>query len=146
MQTEIELRILDIDVQKFQSKLTSLGAVFLWESFMKRFVYDFTPIQANSWIRLRDTWKKTTLTIKEIQNDSITWTKELETIVEDFDTTHAILKRLGYTERSYQENRRLSYSLWDVAIEIDFRPHLLPYIEIEWKSIQDVEKTVTLIW
>lgn len=57
--------------------------------------------------------------------------KELETEVADFETTNCILQELGYTPRAYQENRRTSYAYNDCDIEIDERPMIPPYLEIE---------------
>ena len=85
MQTEFEAKILEIDVDKVISKLKSLGARKVGEKMQKRFVYDFTPKRKNSWIRLRTNGEKTTLTIKEIQNEKIDGTKEIEVSVDDFE-------------------------------------------------------------
>ena len=64
-------------------------------------------------------------------NTKIDGMKELETEVADFHTTHEILQELGYTARAYQENRRTSYSFNDCDVEIDERPLIPPYLEIE---------------
>lgn len=145
MKTEFEIRILEIDVNDMIEKLEKLWAQRIAEREMRRFVYDFSPKKEWSWIRLRFDWTKTTLAIKEIQNDQIDGTKELEISVEDFDKTNLILEKLGYKFRNYQENRRISYKLDNVEIEIDFWPLIPPYLEIEGKTIEDVEKAVNKI-
>jgi adenylate cyclase, class 2 len=142
MQIEFEAKILDIDVDEFISKLNALGARKIGEKMQKRLVYDFTPKKENSWIRLRTDGDKATLCIKEIQNHKIDGTAELETSVGDFETTAHILEKLGYTPKAYQENRRISYILDDVEIEIDSWPLIPPYIEIEAKSIHAVEAMI----
>lgn len=139
MQTEFEVKILDIDVEKIISKLSILGAKKIGEKFQKRLVYNFNPPKENSWIRLRTDGKKTTMAIKEIQNDNIDGTKELEIVVDDFEKTDLFLEKLGYIAKAYQENRRISYILDDVEIEIDFWPKISPYLEIEARSISKVE-------
>lgn len=139
MQTEFEVKILDIDVEKIISKLSILGAKKIGEKFQKRLVYNFNPPKENSWIRLRTDGKKTTMAIKEIQNDNIDGTKELEINVGDFKRTNLFLEKLGYIAKAYQENRRISYILDDVEIEIDFWPKISPYLEIEARSISKVE-------
>ena len=48
MQTEFEVKILDIDVPKMISKLSVLGAKKIGEKFQKRFVYDLDPPKENS--------------------------------------------------------------------------------------------------
>ena len=145
MKTEFEVKILEIDVDKIISKLDSLGAKKIGEKEQKRFVYDFTPIKENSWVRLRTNGQDTTLTIKEIQNDKIDGTKEIEISVDDFETTNIFLEKLGYIPKGYQENKRISYILNGVEIEIDFWPKIPAYLEVEGKSIEDVEKTIQLL-
>ena len=138
MKTEFEAKILDINPEVIKEKILSMGGKHVADRDMRRFVYDFTPAQPNSWIRLRYDGFKAQLTIKEIQHKGIAGTKELEVDVADFDTMNEILQRLGYKPRSYQENRRESYELDGVAVEIDYWPKIKPYIEIEASSKEDV--------
>ena len=145
MNTEFEVKILGINVNKIISKLNSLGARKIGEKQQRRFVYDFTPKKKNSWLRLRTDGQKTTLTLKEIKNHKIDGTKELEISVDNFDATNLLLKKLGYIPKGYQENKRISYTLKDVEIEIDFWPHIPAYLEIEGKSVKDVEKIIKLL-
>ena len=142
MQTEFEVKILEIDVDKIISKLESLNATKIREKNQRRYVYDLIPKKENSWIRLRTDGNKSTLTIKEIHNDNIDGTKELEVSVDNFKNTNIILERLGFKSKSYQENKRISYKLDDVELEIDFWPKIPAYLEIEGKSIEDVEKMI----
>ncbi len=142
MATEIELRILNINVEEIKQKLELLGAEKVGEAQQRRYVYDFTPKKENSWVRLRTNGKKTTLTIKEINNDTIDGTEELEVEVSDFDETNSILAKLGYSPRNYQENNRISYKLDGVDIEIDSWPLIPTYLEVEGSSIEEVEAIV----
>jgi len=145
METEFEVKILDIDVNKIISKLESLGAKKLKETLQKRYVYDFIPKKEKSWIRLRTNGEKTTLAIKEISSDKIDGTKELEISVDDFEKTNMLLEKLGHKHKLYQENKRISYILKGAEIEIDFWPKIPPYLEIEGKSTQEVEKIIKLL-
>jgi len=142
MQTEFEVKILDIDVDEIIAKLESLGAKKIREKNQKRFVYDFNPVKENSWVRLRTDGQKITLTIKEIQNDQIDGTKEMEIEVDNFEKTNLLLEKLGYKHKAYQENKRISYILNNVKIEIDFWPQIPPYLEIEGQSVDEVEQMV----
>ena len=146
MKIEYEVKILNINVEEIKSKLEKLWAEYLWENIQKRYVYDFNPVDPNKWIRLRQKWDKVELTIKEITDDSITWTKEIETSVWDFETTNSILKELWYKPKAYQENKRTSYKLDWVEIELDFWPKIPVYMEIEWKNEKEVEKIVEKLW
>ena len=140
MKTEIECRLLDVNVEKFIKKLKEHNAKFIGDWLQIRNCYDFTPVRENSWIRLRTTGEETTLTIKEISNKKIDGTKESEIIVSDFNETDEILNKLGYHARSNQENRRIRYMLDGVEIDIDFWPYIPTYVEFEAQSQEDIEK------
>jgi len=146
MEIEYEVKILEVNQSKIEQKLNELWAEYIWENIQKRYVYDFNPIHPNKWIRLRQKWEKVELTVKEITNDTITWTKEIETSVGSFESTNLILKELWYIPRAYQENKRISYKLDWVEIEIDFWPLIPVYIEIEWKNEIEVENVVKQLW
>lgn len=138
MKTEYEARILDINKEKFVSKLETMGALKVADYKQRRYVYDFNPVIPNKWIRLRDNGKEVTLTIKEIKNDSIDGTEELEIEVSDFEITNAILEELSYKNRSYQENKRIRYMLDNVEIDIDTWPMIPTYVEFEGESADKV--------
>ncbi len=145
MKTEFEVKLLDIDVEKVKEKLEELGATKIAERNMRRHVYDIDPADQSTWIRLRNNGKKTTLTIKELHDESIDGTKEIEVDVGHFEDTNLILNKLGFFSKGYQENKRISYLLDRVEIEIDSWPKIPPYVEVEGKSIEDVEKVVKLL-
>lgn len=131
MKSEIEVRILEIEKHELIEKLEKIGAKFIGDYNQKRYVYDFNPIVPNKWIRLRSDGEKSSLTIKEIVNNGISGTKELEIEVSDFDTTNLILKELGYSFRSYQENKRTRYVYNNIEIDIDSWPMIPTYVEFE---------------
>lgn len=138
MHTEYEVRVLEIDKEKIIQKLEQLGATKIADYDYKRRIYNFNPATYQKWIRLRTDGKKTTLTIKKLENLEIDGTKEMEIEVSDFEETNLILNELGYVSHSYQENKRTRYILNDVEIDIDSWPYIPPYLEIEGKD----EKTV----
>ena len=111
MNTEIEVRILNINKEDLISKLEKNNAEFIGDWFQVRYVYDFNPIRENEWIRLRTNGEKTTLTYKNIEKNSVDGTKELEVEVSDFDETNQLLNVLGYNPKGYQENKRIRYIL-----------------------------------
>lgn len=145
METEFEIKVLDIQVDSMINKVESLGAKKIAERKMKRYIYDLKPPCKDKWIRLRDNGVKKSLCIKEIESLDIDGTKEIEIEVSDFHKTWEILKKLGYKHRNYQENKRISYELNGVKIEFDFWPLIPPYIEIEGKSKAEVLKIVGLL-
>ena len=96
MQIEFEVKVLDVDVDSVRARLIELGANKIGEFDSRRFVYDFSPVKPNSWVRLRQQCTQVQLTIKEIEHDGVEGTRELEVVVDDFDNMHAILQKLGY--------------------------------------------------
>lgn len=140
---ENELTILDIDKNEFVAKLKCLGAKMITdERLQKRYVYDFNPINRNKWIRLRTNGEKTTLTIKEIQENSKMNAREMEIVVSDFETTNEMLEELGYTHRNYQENLRQVFMLDGVEISVDSWPLIPPYAELEGKDLESINKVM----
>lgn len=131
MKTEVEARILDINVSELIVRLEKVGAKFINNYNQRRYIYDFNPVQKGKWIRLRTDGESTTLTIKEIKNDGIDGTKELEIEVSDIESTNLILEELGYKARSYQENKRTRYIYNDIEIDIDSWPKIPTYVEFE---------------
>ena len=145
MKDELELRILDIDVNKVVQKLEALGAEKVGDWYYKRYVYDTKPYHEDKWIRLRTNGEETTLTYKEYIKDSVDGVKELEIIVSDLDKTIEILKVLGYEFRSVQENKRIRYIYDGIEIDIDTWPDLNPYVEVEASTKEKVDYMVNIL-
>lgn len=138
METEYEIRILEINKEEMIKKLEELGAVLKGKFGQRRYVYDLRPVEKGKWIRLRTNGKVTTLTYKNIQKNTIDGTKEIEFEVEDFDKANEFLEKIGFENRNYQENERIQYILNDIEIDIDSWPMIPTYMEIEGKSEKQV--------
>jgi adenylate cyclase class 2 len=145
MNTEIEVRVLNIDKEDLISKLEANNAEFIGDWHQIRNVYDFNPVDPHRWIRLRTNGEKTTLTIKNLVSSRIDGTQELEIEVDNFERCHLILKELGYEAKGYQENRRCQYVLNGVEIDIDSWPLIPTYLEIEGPSEEAVYNTLELL-
>lgn len=140
---EYECSVLDYDIEAFKKKLANLNIKKIKDDFQKRYVYDFEPVNPNSWIRLRTNGKETTLAVKDIKDKkAIGGTTKLEVKVENFIVTNEILNRLGYRPRNYQENKREEYKYKDVIVKIDYWPQIPPYIKVEGKCEQDVLEAI----
>ncbi len=139
MHTEIEERVLEIDVDKIIERLEKVGAAKIGQWHQKRYVYDFNPKRKSEWIRLRDTGDEITLTYKNIENNNIDGTKELEIEVSNFEETNQLLNILGYNPKAYQENKRIRYMLNNVEIDIDSWPLIPPFLELEGNSIEEIK-------
>ncbi len=137
--TEYECRILNIDLDEFLSKLESLEAEDKGEKLQRRFIYDFDPVDPDKWIRLRTNGDVTTLAIKKLKRtDEIGNADEEEVEVGDLDTMDRILQQLGYKHRNYQENKRHSFKIGNVSIDIDTWPRIPTYVEVEGSSEDEV--------
>ena len=138
MKTEYEIRVLEIDKEEMIKKLEKLGAKINGKFEQKRYVYDLRPVEKGKWIRLRTNGKVTTMTYKDIVSNTIVGTKEIEFEVQDFFIANEFLEKIGFKNRSYQENERIQYILNDVEIDIDSWPMIPTYMEIEGKSEEQI--------
>ncbi|MFF5037946.1 class IV adenylate cyclase [Nocardia salmonicida] len=145
MPIEHEAKILDIDPDTIDRHILDKGGQKLAERFMRRYVYDITPGVDGKWIRLRDNGKRTTLAVKEITSDAIDGTHEVEVSVDDFAATNALLEMMGFSAKSYQETKRISYTLDGAELELDTWPGIPPYLEIEAATKADVVRVAELL-
>lgn len=140
---EYELRVLEIDLQKWIDFLEENGAQKKGDFVQQRKIYDFNPVDPHKWLRLRTNGEVTTLTIKEIlDNQKVGGVREVEIEVSDFDKTSEILSELGYTSRSFQVNRRIRYLYKGVELDFDSWPLIPTYVEIEGSSKEEVLKVL----
>ncbi|SHL59377.1 CYTH domain-containing protein [Actinacidiphila paucisporea] len=140
-QVEFEMRALEVDTADIARRIAAAGGEHVADRLMRRFVYDIRPGEQGRWMRLRDTGSEVTLCVKEISDDAVDGTRETETTVGDFDVTHELLGLLGFQPKAYQENRRSSWLLDGVRLEIDSWPRIPPYLEIEADDADQVWAT-----
>lgn len=145
MHTEYEVRVLEIDVKKIIARLEKLGAQKVGDWNQRRYAYNIEDNSKDKWIRLRTNGEKTTLTYKEIVNQTIDGTKEIEFEIKDFDTANEFLKKIGFTNGRYQENHRIRYMLKDVELDIDTWPMIPTYLEIEGKNEKEIYDMIKLL-
>jgi adenylate cyclase class 2 len=143
---EHEAKVLDIDPGSVTKRILEAGGAQAGgPRLMRRHVYDIVPGDMSKWIRLRDTGSETTLCVKEIRSDAIDGTHETETTVGDFTAANELLGALGFTPKSYQENRRSSFTLSGARLELDEWPLIPPYLEIEADTKDDVMRVARLL-
>lgn len=146
MPIEHEAKVLDIDTDAVTAQILAAGGKQVAGTrLMRRHVYDIVPGDMSRWIRLRDTGTETTLCVKIIRSDAIDGTHEIETTVSDFAATNELLGTLGFTPKSYQENRRTSFILDGARLEIDEWPLIPPYLEIEGETKSHVLRVSGLL-
>jgi adenylate cyclase class 2 len=145
MNIENEIKILEINVSDVDAKLVALGFSKKEPQNFRRFIYDIKDSRGDSWVRLRTDGKKTAVTYKSYEKNAIDGMKEIEIVVDDFDTAHTLLLAMGLVEVSYQENRRQRYTLDETEVSIDEWPLIPVYMEIESATSAEVEKYLGLL-
>ncbi len=150
MQTEIEAKFIDIDINEMRQRLERVGAVLEqpMRDMRRALIEEPQHAAEHSFIRIRDEGDQVTLTYKRhAENDAarIDSAREIETTVGDFDATIAIFEASGWHFKTYQESRRETWKLGDVEIVIDEWPWIQPYIEIEAQSSDEVQNVAELL-
>ncbi len=142
MDIEYEAKFLNIDKDDIRARLRAAGAALIQSEFLqRRWVLDVpAPHQKKGvWLRVRDEGTQTTLSWKSSSGDGIEEQKELSVVVDSFDTTVELLKRIGCPADSYQETKRELWVLDGAQITIDTWPFLNPFVEVEADSEKAVE-------
>lgn len=143
MQTEIEVKFADIDIEAIRRALKNAGALCEQPMrLMKRALVEEPHHAAeHAFIRVRDEGDKVTLTFKrraDPKASAIDSVKELEVEVSDFDKTVQIFAEAGWKYKTFQESKRETWKLGSVEVVIDEWPWLKPYIEIEGESEAEI--------
>jgi adenylate cyclase class 2 len=139
---EYEGKILEIDFAAIEKLILEKGGALQGEYFFRRYVFDVVPAKKGTWVRLRTDGAHTTLTVKEIIDDSIAGTNEWEVEVNGFEDTLTILKKAGLSPKGYQENKRKEFRLGPAIICLDTWPKIPPYMEVEADNKVHVEDTI----
>lgn len=151
MNSEIEVKFVDVDIDDVRGRLEAAGAVCKQPMRLMRRVLIEEPHhkEERSFIRIRDEGDKVTLCFKRRgkpdEETTIDSVKELETTVGDFDTTIKIFAEAGWQYTTYQESRRETWHLGEAEVVIDEWPWLRPMIEIEAGTEQEVRRVADLL-
>ena len=153
MQTELEAKFLDINIQELRKQLVAVGATLVHsEQLMRRKNFDYPDgslDKKGAWIRVRDEGDKITLAYKQLLDRTINGTKELSLVIEDFDKISDLLITIGLVLKSYQETKRERWELDEVEITIDTWPWIPSFVELEGgleSKIQEVASKLSLDW
>lgn len=140
MDSEIEVKFVDVDVTDVRTRLTDAGAALEHPMRLMRrvLIEEEHHVAERSFIRIRDEGDKTTLTFKRRmladEETTIDSTHEIETTVGDFDTAVNIFAEAGWNYITFQESKRETWLLDGAEVVIDEWPWLAPMIEIEADS------------
>lgn len=152
---EPEVKFLNVNLRWIEKKLKKIGAKMVFDRIYRRRVFDYPDLRLDkvgAWIRVRDEGDRVTLAFKrrvgvkshdgKTNDDSM---EEIEVEVSDFDKTARLLSEIGLYEKFYEENRRIRYQLGKIEFDIDFRPALEPYLEIEAPNWKEIDRAVKLL-
>lgn len=107
-----------------------------FKEFMKQFRNN-----NKKWIRVRQTNDKVTIAVKHIlapNNTNLQQMMENEIEVSSINQANSLLEALGFSYKSYQEKRRVSYKLRGHEIDIDSWPGIPTYFEVEGENEEDL--------
>lgn len=148
MQTEIEVKFVNVDHDAVREKLRTAGAVCEKPMrTMRRVAFDSDFMRAgkDSFARVRDEGDRVTMTYKQFDDLSLHGAKEIEFEVSDYEKAVEFLAQLGLRMNSSQETRRETWSLGEAEIMLDEWPWLNPYVEIEAESEAAVRDAARLL-
>jgi adenylate cyclase class 2 len=156
MQTEVEVKFLQVDHDDIRAKLKAAGAELEQPMrLMRRSLFDFEDKRLHkSWahFRVRDEGDKVTMTLKREKRDGATdahGVQEVETTVGDYEIAVELFKELGLVMESQQESKRENWELDGCEVVLDEWPWLKPYIEVEGpteEAIRSVAKKLGFDW
>ena len=133
---EVELKVLEINIDEEEKKLTKLGFQKIGESIILEKMFDTEKKdlkKKKQVLRLRTIHGKIELTLKEKKEKHpfLKMREEKNVIVNSFGKMQETLEDLGYECKAAREKKRKSYKLNKIKIDIDEYPGTKPYMEIE---------------
>ena len=152
MQREIEVKVLNIDVEKMKKKLSNLGADYINHEYQKN--YTFIPKDKSSfetgYLRIREATNADTnekqiyLTFKEISTvDDVRINNEYTTKIDSITMMSKILDKLGVELEYKGEKERFSYLYKSQRFDIDIwdeNTYPNPYMEIEFTNQTKIDE------
>jgi len=152
---EIEVVFLDIDKEKIEEKLRSIGAKKTKDIFYRHAAFDYPDYRLdkdNSWIRVRDNGERVILAFKKrlgvTSQDGSTNDKgmeEIEVVVDSYKETRLFLKKIGFIEKHEGEKKRARWEKGTIIFDIDTWPVIPTCLEIEAESWKDIDKATKLL-
>ncbi|NLW23325.1 MAG: class IV adenylate cyclase [Tissierellia bacterium] len=159
MAKEIEVKVLNIDLDRMERSLKDIGAKLISKEEQTNILIDskdrYIEKELNGYLRIRETKYILTnqsvihLTLKKnIAREGARQNIEVSTKIDDKESLISILKDLGYeiTDIGYKE--RTSYEYDNIRFDLDRwdeNTYPYPYMEIEVEKKEDLEKAISLL-
>lgn len=154
MHREIEVKVLNIDIEKMREKLESLGADLINHEFQKN--YTFIPKGSygfeEGYLRVRETThkdngeKEIELTFKEVKNvDDVRINNEYTTHIDSVTMMNRILEHIGMELQYSGEKERISYRYKNQRFDLDIwdkETYPEPYMEIEFSNQSKIDEII----
>jgi adenylate cyclase, class 2 len=144
MNTEIEVRFLDINVVALKNKLKELGAEDLGEDLFDEVVYydkDNTWQTQQKVVRVRKSNRGITVSFKHHHSHTVDGANEAEFSTDDYAGVQSFLEALGFLQRKrHQQKKRHTYVLDGVHVDIDTWPNIPTYVELEGASEESLKQ------
>ncbi len=144
MQTEVEATFLNTNHDEVRVKFKALGAKCTHPNrLMRRYTFDYSDgrlEKIGGWVRVRDEGDKVTMSYKQLNDRSVHGTKEVNLVIDNFETSREFLLAIGLEQKAYQETKRESWQLDGTQIELDEWPWIKPFIEIEADSEEKLKR------
>lgn len=159
MERELEVKILNIDLEKMEKEIINLGAKLIADELQINTLIDSKekPIKSyvNGYLRIRETKDllkdkvNLNLTLKKnINLEGIRDNEELTVEISNRNTMLKIFKDLGFDQVEVGHKKRRSYQLNGVRFDFDQwdpKTYPFPYMEIEVKDKEDLDYMVKLL-
>lgn len=132
MNLEIEATFINIDKDALRAQIKKAGGKLLQkETLMRRTIFELPGTQ---FARVRDEGNCITMTYKNVDNTSLSGTKEINLKVNDYDAAVEFMVACGIELKAHQETLREEWELDGVECDIDTWPWLPTYVELEGPS------------
>lgn len=156
--SEIEVKILEIDIPEIINILDGMGLERVKDETQINTIYDFPDLPLLSkkgYARIREVCDRSTgisksyMTVKTmISQEKFKEMDESETEIADAEAGHGIFKSLGLIVRKILIKDRISYRYKNTLIEIDNVPepeYPFPLLEVETHNEKELEEVVKFL-
>jgi adenylate cyclase class 2 len=138
MDREYEYKFYDYNKNEILEKIKSLGGDLVHDYIL----YQFTVFENKKYIRLRKENGENFLTVK-IHDNEFPIEKQIK--VDDYEKTIDLMQLLGFKIKYQFEKLRQKYKYNDIEIVFDMYPGIPEYMEIEAKTVKQLNEFCKLI-
>ena len=150
---EIEAKILQVNREKIEGSLASLGARKIFDGEIQTFFFDFKDnsiVKAKNVLRLRKEQDRAELTYKKVNvTQAAKVAEEYSVEISDLETTKKILQNIGLQVTEDMQKHRVSYLLDHARFDIDRyieRYAFIPeFLEIEAENEDAIHRYAGLL-